>query len=120
MEPYSLDLRKRIVESYLNKEGSIRQVAARFKVARSYVQKLLAQYRREGNLDPKPRGGKVGACTKLTEEHLEGLKEIAKQYNDATLADIQDELYKRYGVWVSISTVSRRLIEMKVKRKKTS
>ncbi len=41
MKAYSLDLRQKIVDTYKNREGSIRQVPQRFKVARSFVQKLL-------------------------------------------------------------------------------
>ena len=41
MKAESLDLREKIVEAESQKEGSIRQVALRFKVAPSFVQKLL-------------------------------------------------------------------------------
>ncbi|MGB3512270.1 MAG: hypothetical protein WBA93_24140 [Microcoleaceae cyanobacterium] len=33
MKAYSLDLRKKIIETYLNQESSIRQLAVRFQVA---------------------------------------------------------------------------------------
>lgn len=119
MEPYSLEFRKKIVGSYLNHEGSIRQIAERFNVAKSFVQKLLAQHRNEGNLEPKRQGGKVEARTKVTEEHLEILKGIVEKDNNATLEEIQEQLYEQCNLWVSISTISRRLIEMNVTRKKT-
>ena len=120
MKPYSLEFRKKIVGSYLNNEGSIRQLARRFNVAVSFVQKLLAQHRNEGNLEPKCQGGKVEACTKLTEEHLEILKDIVEKDNDATLEEIQANLYEIADLWVSISTISRRLIEMNITRKKNA
>ena len=69
MKPYSLESRKKIVSSYLNNEGSIQQTVERFNVARSFVQKLINQHRREGNLEPKRQGGKRESSTKLTESH---------------------------------------------------
>jgi transposase len=57
MKAYSLDSRQKILDTYKNKEGSIRQVSARFKVSRSFVQKLLKQYQKIGSLTPLPHGG---------------------------------------------------------------
>ena len=44
MKAYSLDLRKKIIETYLNQKSSIRQLAIRFQVAKSFVQKLIKRY----------------------------------------------------------------------------
>ena len=44
MPSYSLDLRQKVVESYENKEGSIRTIAKRFKVSKDFVQRLLKRY----------------------------------------------------------------------------
>ena len=37
---YSLDLRQKIVDSYENQEGSIRQIAKRFKVSKDLCSKI--------------------------------------------------------------------------------
>lgn len=58
MKAYSNDLRQKIVEAYLKGEGSIRQVAKRFSVSKSFVEKLLKRYRQTGQLEALPRGGK--------------------------------------------------------------
>lgn len=50
MFAYSVDLRQKIIETYKNKEGSIRQVSQRFKVSRNFVQKLLKQHQLLGSL----------------------------------------------------------------------
>lgn len=50
MKAYCVDLRQKILETYKNKEGSIRQVSMRFKVSRSFVQKLLKQHQQTGSL----------------------------------------------------------------------
>ena len=57
MKAESLDLREKIVEAESQKEGSIRQVALRFKVAPSLVQKLLKSYREVKSLAPLGHGG---------------------------------------------------------------
>ena len=53
MKAYSLDLRKKIIETYLNQKSSIRQLAARFKVAKSFVQKLIKRYAESGHIEAK-------------------------------------------------------------------
>jgi len=44
MKPYSLDLRQRIIDSYTNGEGSIRQLAVRYKLGPDCVRRLLKRY----------------------------------------------------------------------------
>ena len=61
MKAYSVDLRQKIVEAYTLKEGSIRQIAYRFKVAKSFVQTLLKRYKTQQSLEPLPHGGGVAA-----------------------------------------------------------
>jgi transposase len=56
--PYSTDLRQRVVDGYKAKEGSQRQLADRFKVSLSFVQRLIRRYRNTGKVSAKPhRGG---------------------------------------------------------------
>ena len=86
MKAYSLDLRQKIVEAYLNKQGSMQQLAERFNVARSFVQKLIKRYQDEGTLEPKPRGGKVPP--KLGSEHWPVVQELVEADNDATLEEL--------------------------------
>jgi len=47
MKAYSIDLRQKIVEAYLNQEGSQRQLSERFKVSFHCVRTLLKRLRRE-------------------------------------------------------------------------
>ncbi len=68
MKPYSIDFRKKIIEIYEKEKLSIRKLAERFGVAKSFIQKLLKQYRETGNLEPKRQGG--GPPRKLTGEDL--------------------------------------------------
>ena len=50
MSLYSLDLRTRIVDAYLEGEGSQQEIAAHFKVSRSTVQNYLRLYEETGDL----------------------------------------------------------------------
>jgi transposase len=56
MKSYSLDLRSKIVTGHLVEKMSIRNVASRFGVTKSLVQKLVKQQQSEGNLVAKKRG----------------------------------------------------------------
>ena len=44
MPPYSIDFRPNIIEVYEEEKISIRKIAKRFRVAKSFVQKLLKQF----------------------------------------------------------------------------
>ena len=56
MKAYSIDLREKIVAAHIQEKISIRQVAIRFAVSKSLVQKLVKQQQVDGNLQPKQRG----------------------------------------------------------------
>ncbi len=53
MKAYSTDLREKIVLAYFLDNISIRETAARFSVAASFVQKLVKQQKIDGNLEAK-------------------------------------------------------------------
>jgi len=68
MKPYSTDLRKKIIDVYEEEKISQRQLAKRFRVAKSFVQKLLKQDRETGSIEPKKR--RQQTPTKLNDEQL--------------------------------------------------
>jgi Transposase and inactivated derivatives len=41
---YSEDLRRKVVQAYVNREGSLRTVARRFKVSLRFVRDLIQRY----------------------------------------------------------------------------
>ena len=57
MRAYSLDLRQRILEAVLRGHLTQAEVAERFSVSLSFVEKLLRRYRTSGSLMPRPHGG---------------------------------------------------------------
>jgi transposase len=116
MKPYSIDLRQKIVDTYLEDKIPQRELATRFKVALSFVQKILKQYRETGNVAPKVR--KEQTPPKLNEQQLKILEEIVEANNDATLAEIRIFLEQKTGVLIGCSTVDRMLKKIDITVKK--
>lgn len=105
------------MESYQEKEGSIRQLAHRFKVARSFVQKLLKQKQQVGSIAPLPHGG--GRESKLS-EHLALVQQLVQENNDATLKELCTSVEQNTGLKVAQSTMCRFLQKHQLNRKKAS
>jgi transposase len=117
MKAYSLDFRQKIVDAYENKEGSIRQVAKRFKVAPSFVQKLLKRFQEGESLSPLPHGG--GFSSKLVGK-IDVIEQLLDEKNDATLKELCQGFQKKTGIQVSSSTICRVLQKLKLTRKKNT
>jgi transposase len=113
---YSVDLRKKILSTWQNKEGSQRELAERFKVSQSFIRNFLRRYRETGEIAAKPQGGDRRSQIKGKEEEI--LQKLVAEKNDIYLKEIQDELQKRQGIKVSISSLCRKLQKLKLGRKK--
>lgn len=85
MRSLSMDLRRRVVAAYRNKEGSYAVLAARFSVSRAVVGKLVRQERDLGTLEPQvhTRGRKPAISGDKEGELLRHLAE----HPDATLRE---------------------------------
>lgn len=118
MKPYSIDFRQKIIEVYQQEDISIRKLAQRFQVAKSFIQKLLKQYQDTGNLSPKTQGGIPPS--KLQEEQLITLIEIIESNNDATLEELCDLLQEKIGIRVSRATMGRITLQLNYSVKKNS
>ncbi len=57
MKPYSNDLRERAATAVDHHEGSLRQIARRFRIGLTTLSRWLRQRRQTGSLDPEPHGG---------------------------------------------------------------
>ena len=98
MKPYSIDLRKKIVEVWKKEKISLRKLAERFGVSKSFIQKLTKKYKETGEIRPLPQGG--SPPTKLNSEQLVTLVEIMEKNNDATLEELCELLHTETGVRV--------------------
>ena len=118
MQPYSLEFRQRIVDTYAEENTSQRQVAQRFRVASSFVQKILKQYRETGSIEPKQRLEQTP--TKLNSAQLDILKNLVEANNDATLAELCDLLLQETNIRVGVSTMFRMLKKQDLTLKKNT
>ena len=116
MKPYSLDFRQKIFDTYKIGEISQRDLAKRFCVSLSFIEKLLKQYRETNNIAPKTRTKQTPP--KLNSEQRDVLFEIVETKNDATLEEIREILFDKIGITISIATVDRMLQKMEISVKK--
>ena len=116
MKAYSLDLRQKIVDAYAEGNISQRQLAGQFRVALSFIEKLLKQHRETGNIAPKVRTEQTP--TKLNEKQLTILEQIVKANNDATLDELRYQLEQKIGVLIGRSTTDRMLKKLNLTVKK--
>ena len=112
----SVDLRQRILAAYDAKEGSIRQLAERFKVSLSFIRDLRRQHRETGTVQPKPHAG--GAVAKLGKEQLPIVEALVKAQPDALLTELCERFDQQTGVCVSVSTMQRAVRQLKLSVKK--
>ncbi len=116
MRPYSRDLRLRVVHAYEHHEGSMRQLAARFRLSLSCVRDLLTRYRITGDVAPKPHGG--GYPAQLDAARCDALKTLVQAPPDATLQELRSQWATPQQVTVSQATRSRALTKLGLPRKK--
>jgi transposase len=115
MKAYSIDLREKIVKAYEQGDTSVRKVADRFGVAKSFVQKLLSLKKIQGHVEPRQQGGAMKGEFDGAEAQLAAMVE---QYPDATLQEYCEYWGTTYNHWVSTSTMCRTLHKQKLTLKK--
>ena len=98
--PYSLDLRWRIVWSYLAHRRSYSEISVLFSVSERTVRRYIARFQNTGDVVPcKCRHGPA---------LLLGEFEQMMMFMDKPgiyLSEIQDELMRAFGVYVCVSTI---------------
>ncbi len=105
MKHLSPDLRQRIVDAL--QDGQTReQVAARFRVSLSSVQRLKRQWKEHQHLEPKPLPGSQRA---IKEDQAAPLKDIITTQNDWTLQRLAQAWQQHSGKVISLSALHRNL-----------
>ena len=112
MKPLSNDLRERILAAVDRREGSRRQIAARFSVDVSTITRLLQLRHQTGAFQPRPHAG--GTEPTLDQAGLDRLQKLVEQTPDATLEQHKQSL----GISGSIMIVWRGLEKLGITRKK--
>src|ERR1044071_8359898 len=117
MQPYSLDLRERVVKAYEQGKGSIAQIARMFNVGQTFVKKMLRLKRETDDLSPQPHAG--GKPPSLSAKDLKLLRVRVRQQSDVSLIELQLYLQQHAQVSIYIATISRALSQLGLPRKKS-
>jgi len=107
MKPYSQDFRTKIIETKQKTNESIQQIAHRFQVSYSFVNRLLKRYEAYSSVEPKPHSG--GKRPLLNSQQIEILSQLVEEDSDATLEQLSVRLTEKTGIKVSIPTICRLL-----------
>ncbi len=105
-KPLSNDIRERLV-SAVDGGLSRRSAAKRFGVAASTAIKWVDQWRRTGDIGPRPQGG--DHRSQRIEAHAEGVLALVEGMPDITLGELAEHLDEVHGLTVAQSTVWRLL-----------
>lgn len=90
MKTTSLDLRRRIVETYDEGKWKQEEVAKRFRVSLGLVKKLLMQRKRTGQIEARHRFS--GRKARLLPERGAELKRLVAKEPDLTLAEMKERM----------------------------
>ena len=117
MNPYSNDLRRRMVAAYESGEHTQAEVADLFNVSLASVKNFLRRQREAGSPDALPHAG--GRQPALTEKARRFVEDALQQDNDLTLYELRHRLKTRHKKVVSRPTLCRLLQSLDLPRKKS-
>lgn len=114
---YSDDLRRKLAEAYAAGKGTQSELAERFGVSLGWVEKVFRQRRRTGRIERvEQRHGPLSRVTPAVERCL---RDQLREVSDRTLADLQQGLWERERVRLSVVQLWRVLKRMKLRLKKS-
>jgi transposase len=116
MEPYSTDLRERVVMSVESGECNVPQAAKRYKVSAPSVERWLAQKRATGSCAPLPHAG--GKSRKLAAAEAV-IRAAVKAQPDATLAELCEQVQHQAKITSDPSMMCRELARLDLPLKKS-
>jgi transposase len=113
---YSLDLRMRVIQAYINEEGSQSEIAEQFKISLTSLRRYWNQYQQTGKIEiPKYYPGRKA---KINSDRLKTVEAIVTAQPDITLKELCRAYQKRYRVKVHESTMSKACKKLKLRYKK--
>ena len=115
-QPYSPDLRERVLVACERGDLPQVEIARRFQVCPATVSNWRRQEREEGRRAPKPHSG--GVPSRLDAAALEVLRQLVIQDNDALLREYRERLVERTGVTVCLAVICEALKRLKLRPKK--
>ena len=107
---YSVDLRWRIVWAYLAHHSTPSELAVRFSVSERTVWRYIQLFQQTGDIEP--RAGRKGPRKLLGDYEQVVILHALLARPGIYLSEIQEELFKHFGVLVSVPTICRTLQQM--------
>lgn len=111
MRPYSMDIRKRVLED-CDAGMEARQVAVKYRVSESWIRRLRQRRRENNEVEPRTRRSR----DPLWKPHADRIREEVAAQPDATLKELREKL----GLEISLVTLHRALHALKLTFKKKS
>jgi transposase len=116
MKAYSQDLRERIIRALEAKRETQPEIAARFSVSLSFVEKLWLRWRTTGSYAARPHGG--GRSRSLQSSEAVIRREVSAQ-PDVTLSELCERTAAQGAPIVSLKTMCLELKRLTLPRKKS-
>jgi transposase len=117
-QAYSDDLRRKLLEAYEAGEGSLAELAVRFRVSVGWAKKISAAMLRTGQMERSP-GGPRGRKSRITPAAADYLRERVKQQPDRTLSELREDLWRDLQIVIGITRIWTVLKEMGLRLKKS-
>ena len=115
-KPLSMDLRRRVIDAVDNGEGTLKEIAAHFRVGRTTICDILRRERLTGSIEPSSVRGHPPRA--IDESGLELIRQLVAATPDATIAEVAAAYNAQASRPVHPETVGRAIRAMKLTRKK--
>jgi transposase len=114
---YADDLRRKLLQAHDRKQGSLRALAERFGVSAGWAWKISAMRRRTGTMERRQQ--RHGPVSRVTPAVQGRLRELVRARSDVTLAELQQQLQRDPGLYLSIGRLWLALQKMGLRLKKS-
>ena len=115
---YSDDLRRKLLEAHRQGEGTLIELAERFRVSEGWARKISATLYRTGLME-RPRGGKRGPRNRINADAEQYLRAVIRKQPDLTLAEMSQRLERERGIVISVSRLWTVLKDLGLRLKKS-
>lgn len=116
---YSDDLRRKLLEAHDEGEGTLEDLAERFRVSVGWAYKISAARTKTGKME-RQAGAKRGRVSKVTPEIENLIKGAVQARADITLVELQDQLREERQLPVSIGWLWNILNRLGLRYKKNA
>jgi transposase len=117
-QAYGDDLRRKLLEAHEQGEGSLAQLAKRFRVSEGWAEKISAVRHRTGKTE-RPAGSKRGRKSRMTSEAIGYLRSRVQQQPDRTLLELQEDLRNNQNIEIGTTWLWTMLRQMGLRLKKS-